>query len=114
MMRVLVFCILLLTPASSFSQQMDSTKAPGFFLSLDAKGEKLLIPAGPDSMKVYGVKIFTADGKELISKKIDNPLQQNEINISGLNDGDYIVHVITIEQVLYKTKFTVNRGENKQ
>ena len=81
----------------------------GYFLSLDTVAKTLYIPPSNDSLQLYGVKIFSEAGKELFSRRIEDTTKSTAIDISNLPEGDYIIHIVTVEQVIYRSKFAYRR-----
>lgn len=121
-MRIFILFVFILIASASFEQVINFADSPftvvesndsmsneGYFLSLDAENGKLYVPAGNDSLKLYGVKIFSATGEELVSKRIEDSSKPTAIDVSKLPDGNYILHLVTIEQVIYRSKFVFKR-----
>ncbi len=122
MFRATPFCILLLITIASFGQELNSHASPlnyerttdsagneGFYLSLDTANNKLIITPGSDSIKLFGIKIFTEEGEELFSRRVNDSSKPIEIDITDFAEGDYIIHLVTEEQYVYRAKFAYRR-----
>lgn len=96
----------LAAPADHNAEALDDA---GFYLSYNATKDMLIVPPGRGEMLVSGIRVFTQEGKLLLSKDITKPLNANELDVSDLEDGIYIVNIITTRQVLYKTSLVIKR-----
>jgi hypothetical protein len=65
----------------------------------------------PDAGKVYAVDIYNISGVKKLSQRIKG--NYNNLNITSLSDGVYIVTVTDNKQIIHKQKIVVNNTANR-